>query len=212
MRLSARRRKIIYLVLMEVYEEEDPVEAYKREFQRKRWEAARVAKARRIKAERWGQRMGRYCAFPILIFAFILLLDKYLPGPIYYEIAQVGWQERGAGKHPPLYSYMQTKSFIFVVPHQAHLDYPYYDEDKPVLKINTTPIFNIPVHASYGLGEYVYSFELPDNIHMMFIPLTWMLFISALYTSLARKYSKLNYGLACLPLLLLAFALLKLWQ
>lgn len=196
---------------METYEE-DPVEAYKAEFKRKRWEEEQAAKARRIEYERQAHRIARYCAFPIVIFAFILLLDKYLPRDTYSEVAELGWQERGAGKHPALYSYMQTKSFVFVVPHQAHLDYPYYDQNKPLIKIKTTPIFSIPVHASYTLGEYFYSFELTDNIHALFIPLTWILFISALFTSIAREYNKLTYSLAFLPLLLLALVILKLIQ
>jgi hypothetical protein len=190
--------------------EEDPVELYNREFQRKRWEAAQVAKTRKIKRERLAHRFARYCSFPIIIFAFILLLDKYLPTNIHNEVAELGWQARGSGKHPILYSYMQTKSFTFVVPHKAHLDYPYYDESKPILKIEVTPIFNVPIHASYTLGDYLYSFVLPDNIHTIFIPLSWLLFISAAFTILAKNYSRITYSLVFLPILLLALVLLKL--
>jgi hypothetical protein len=190
--------------------EEDPVEAYKREFKRKRWESEQAAKAIMIEWQRQVHRFSRYCAFPIVAFACILLLDKYLPAITYNEVAELGWQERGAGRrNPRLYSYMQTESFVFGVPYEAHLNYPYYEEEKPVMKIEATRIFNIPVHASFTFGDDSYSFILPDNIHMYFIPLSWMLLASALFTILVRKYSKLTYSISFLPLLLLAWVILK---
>ncbi len=194
---------------MDVHEE-DPVEAYKREFQRKRWEKEQAAKARRLRGEQQAHRIARFLTFPIAVFAIILLLDKYLPRDVYHEVAELGWQERGSGKHPELYSYMQTKSFTFVVPHEAHLDYPYYDANKPVITIKVTPIFKIPLQASFTLSEYFYSFDLTDNIHMLIIPLTWLLFVSSMFTILMKEYSKLSYSLCFLPMLLLAFTLLKL--
>jgi hypothetical protein len=192
-------------------EEEDPVEAYKREFQRKRWQKEQEAKKRRIEIERQTHRIGRYLACPIAVFAFVLLLDKYLPANIYNEVAEMGWQESIHQKRgPTIYiSYMQTETFVFTVPADAHLNYPYYDTDKPPIKIDVTPIFNIPVHVSYTLGEYFYSFEIPETIHTMKIPLTWMLLLSSLFTILAKEYTMMTYSLAFLPMLLLAFVVLK---
>lgn len=193
---------------MEVHEQ-DPVEAYNREFQRKRWEKEQAAEARKMQWERKAFRIARFLAYPIAVFAFVLVADRYLPRDLYHEVGVMGWQERGHAKRkPPLHSYMQTKSFAFAAPHEAHLNYPYYEADKPVITISVTPIFKVPLHATFTLKDRVYSFPLRD-----FLPITiyWLLFISSMFTILRKEYSMLTYALCYVPIMLLAFALMTLY-
>lgn len=193
--------------------QESPAEVYRRAFVQRRWDKEEEAKIRKERRERRWHQVARYCAFLIALFGFVLLADKYLPAVVHNEVAETGWQERegylgGRYRPRPLKSYMKTKNFVIQVPHEIHVDYPYYDAAKPTLRIMVSPIFRIPTDASVVLNSFTYSFAIPC-IHRMFIPLTWMMFVSAMFTIIRRAYSMLNYSLCFLPILLLAFVLLK---
>jgi curved DNA-binding protein CbpA len=141
-------------------QEEDPVEAYKREFKRKRWEKEKLEKERRLHNEKLVHRFLRFIAMPLLAIALSLLIDSLLPANVYSEKAEDGWQRRfGKGRGKTYVSYMRTHSFILAVPSQIHVNYPYYEKDKPPLIIEVSPVFNIPKQITVTLGESVYEFN-----------------------------------------------------
>ena len=213
--LSDPRKRAQYdngpYVVTEEYQE-DPIEAYKKEFKRKRWEKEQRAKERRIKREKNTYRVMRVVAFPILAFAFLLVLDDLLPPSVHQEIPIAGWQERLGSyrRHTrgELISYMQTPHFYMQVPHQLHLNYPYYDVDKPPVTIAATPIFDIPRSLSYIHNDVGVRYEVGGTIHSIPVQLPWLLLISSAFVVYRKEYSMLNYALCLLPLLILAIVLL----
>lgn len=126
----------------------------------------------------------------------------------------MGWQERRGGYSRyrgvsvtagELYSFMKTKSFEFVVPDEVHLNYDYY-EDQDTLDIETTPIFNVIKTISIRNDIIVKTWaNYRGRGHL--VPWQYLLFISAAFTSLRRKYSLITYSLCFLPVLLLALTL-----
>lgn len=197
-------------VVTEVYEE-DPIEAYKREFKRKRWEKEQAAKERRVKREMITYRVMGAVAFPMLAFALILVLDNVLPRRVYQEPGLAGWQERIGGyrrSRGVLISYMETPHFFMQVPHELHVNYPYYDVDKPPLTIAATPIFDIARSVSYIHNDMGLRYEIGGTVHSNPAQLPWLLLISSAFVVYKNEYSMLNYALCFLPLLIFGFVLL----
>jgi len=194
---------------------EDPVEAYKREFKRRRWEKEKQKKEEaEAVAAYWEPRIYkvvRILIFPVFAFAFLLVLDNMLPKAVYREVAESGYQVRGGQTRSTkgsLASYMRTSHFVLRVPHELHLDYPYYEESKPVLTIHVTSIFRIPRNIECILNDKLQYFEVPHTIHSTFIALPWLLLTSSFVIVWNGKFSKLMYGLCFLPFLLLAIVLI----
>jgi len=188
---------------MESYED------YKAEYQSRYWEKKNAERAARLKYEKLTYRLFRYASFPIALFAFVVILDGLFPRDIYSEVVENGWQVSSRGRRgSTLHSYMETSSFIVEVPHQAHLKYPYYEKGKPKMNIGVTPIFNIAVQGDYEWNGTRYSFELPNTIHTVFLPLPWMMLLMALYICYARDYDKYSYSLVFIPAILLGIVLL----
>jgi hypothetical protein len=193
--------------------EEDPVEVYKREFKRKRWERDHARKVRIEQNRRTLHRYFRSLAYAAALFAVIVLFDKYMLGSSYTEPAEKGWQERGAGSRRgrgPLYSYMETEHFIIGVPSQIHLIYPYHLDDKPSLTIDVSPIFQIPTYAVVVVNNNQYNFQVEDTIHAMSL-LVWALLISSVATILLKNYSWYVYCFSYIPLFLALATFLKMF-
>jgi hypothetical protein len=190
--------------------DEDPVEAYKREFQRKRFEKEKDARKRQIRAERKIFKFVHTITLPILAFAMFLIVDDLLPSNVYHEVAEMGWQESaGKGVRKVYTTYMQTASFVVAVPAELHLDYPYYEQHKEALTIRASSMLNIPQTIEVVINGNLYQTDALYTIYSMFIPLHYLLFISALFTVARKNYSKLNYSLCFLPALILCFVILK---
>lgn len=191
--------------------EEDPVEVYKQEFKRKKQQEAKLQKERAIQREQQTFKFFRLASFPILLFAIFLLVDEVLPAKIFREVAEEGWQERRGGRRSRgvLVSYMSTEHFILAVPHDIHLNYDYFSKKKQVLTIAATPIQKIPRLVSLAHGDGFVEFEVRYTLYSDF-PWHYLLLLSSVFTILRKKYSKVNYMLCFLPLLMLAIVLLRL--
>jgi hypothetical protein len=187
-------------------EEERAYEEYKRQFlQRKREEAARNIEKTKSDEQR-KYKVARFMAMPILLFAFLLTVDEYLPAIHYNEMSDRGWQFTVGRKYHELLTFMRTKSFILQVPEEVHLDYDY---DNPgIMDIATSPIFGIPREVKANTKHYEYTFEPEEEIYSGFFPVHWLLLLSAMFTVFRKKYSVMNYALGYMPLLLLGFEIL----
>jgi hypothetical protein len=196
----------------EVVYEEDPREIYRREYIRKKNEKVRLQKIRTVRNEKLTMRLFRFMAFPILLFAFLLIIDFYLPEDRISEVVEYGWQETsGRGRYSRgsvLHSYMQTEHFSFPVDHQLHLDYPYYEPNKPPIVLRMTPLFQTIKSISTEINGRVWYSTGIGTIYSFIIPLHWIMFFSALFTVLRKAYELATYSLCFLPVLLLAFVLL----
>ena len=193
-------------VYTEVIEEEDPIEAHKREFKRKRWEKEQAARARALSRQKVAYTVLRTLTFPILVFSLLIVADGFLPFIPHEEIPIAGWQEREAGgkySKGVLNSYLQTPGFYVRVPHEFHLSYPYYDDVKPPVTIYTSAIFDVPRQVSSTFGGYHWRVEIQNTIHNHFFPIKWMLLLSSLFVVIRKKFSLLDYAVCFLPALFL---------
>lgn len=194
--------------------EEDPIEVYKREFKRRRWEREQEEKAqeevRRNAYERKTFKLMRTLAFPILAFSLILVVDDLLPRNVYEEVPVRGWQEGTGSRRSPLMSYIETWNFYLPIPHEFHLRYPYYANDKPSITVSVTPIFDVPRDIRCNLFNERWYFEIAGTIHSNTFKLPWLLLLCSLYV-VASRFSKLSYSLCGVPALLLAFVVLIMW-
>jgi hypothetical protein len=193
--------------------EEDPVEAHKREFLRKRWERKQQEEQDTIRRAELTHRIMRYLSFPVLIFSIVLFFDKYLPYKTFYETPEVGWQEAyRSSKHRSEYrSFMQTSSFVFEVPNKVHVDYPYYEKGKPAFEISVTRIFRFPIHIRFEVDNLKHSFDIPHLPVTTYFSWNWLLLVSAVFTVVVRKSTPLTYGMAFVPFVFLAVVLLHFW-
>lgn len=198
-----------YVVLDE--HAEDPIEAHRRELKRKRWEKEQRAKGLAIKREKITYRVMRVVAFPMMAFAFLLVLDNLLTHSVHEELPIAGWQERTSRHKKPhrseLRSYMETPHYYMQVPHQLHLSYPYYDDDKPKVTIAATPIFDIPQSVSYIHDGVGLRYDVGGTVHSSPFQLPWLLLISSGFVGFRNEYSLLNYAMCFLPLLIFTIIL-----
>jgi hypothetical protein len=191
------------------FNSQDGAEAYREEYLRKFWEKKNSERAREQKRIDNMYRFFRVLAFPIALFAILLIIDKWLPPNTRVEHVESGGQRLFRMKHSSiLESYIHTESFLLRVPHQAHLKYPYSDQWRPPLNIKLTRIFDVPIFADYTANDINYSFEIMDTIHTIALPLPWLLLISAGYICFAREYSKYSWSLVFLPTMLFAMTIL----
>jgi curved DNA-binding protein CbpA len=200
-----------YFVATEETETEDPVEVYKREFKRKRWEEERAEKIRKENKRANTHRIMRFVTMPILIFAVVLMADRWLPEKTIEEVAESGFPEidstQGSFSQHSI-CYMSTAHFTFRVDNHFHASYPYYSVDKPALKIYYTPVFRIPRFVAVTVrGNYNY-FEIRDNIHSS-PSSAWLLLISSLFTVSYRKYTNSSYSLSFVPIFLFVTTLMR---
>jgi hypothetical protein len=190
--------------------EEDPVEAYKREFKRKRREEEKRKKEQRLKWEMLLYKSMRFVCFPIFAFAILLVVDDFLPRVTYNEVAERGWQERRSGsrRHQgPLSSYIHTQHFTLSVPDNVVLEYPFTDDKKPPLKISATPIFRVPRDVSYTLNYTDNYFGIYGTIHAIPLPIPWLLLINSLIVVLNKRHSTLLWPICFLPPMILVYTL-----
>jgi hypothetical protein len=188
--------------------EEDPREVYRREYI-----ARKVAEGRQKRAEydrmvRAVYKVLRLIAFPALIFASLLVTDRYLPQHEYHEAAEYGWQKRlGKIRHRPgeLFSFMKTKHFVIAVPDEIHIDYDYDATDKQILTIAVSPIFKIPSTVSLIKDGQYYSADIKRTIFSNRFNLHYILLITSLIVVLRKNGSDFNLSIALFPILLLFF-------
>lgn len=191
--------------------QEDPVEAYKREFLRMRAERKQQDDENTIRRSQRTHTVMRYLTFPVLLFSFVLALDKYLPYQVYHETPEVGWQEghRVSRSTTEYRSFMQTPSFVFEVPNYVHINYPYYEKVKPELAISVTRIFRFPIHIEVDVNNTSHSFDVPRLPVTTYFSWNWLLLLTATFTVVMKKSSTVTYGMAFVPLIILAVILLS---
>jgi len=183
---------------------EDPREAARREYRAKKAREAKVAAAKNIAREKLILKIAGWVSLPLVVVAFIIILDDWLPVRTYKETAKVGWQERRGDKrrsHGQLVSFMETQHFEFPVPTEIHLTYDYYDNPE-VITIEASPIFKKVKRLSMIRDGAVTFWDDPYELYSSSIPWHYLLFLSAFFTAVRKEYTLVNYALCFLPFLL----------
>jgi hypothetical protein len=188
--------------------EEDPRDVYRREYIARRMEEERQKRAEYNRMVRSAYKVLRFIAFPTLIFASLIVIDRYLPQREYHEVAERGWQKR-IGRYRrsqgELVSFIQTRHFIIAVPHEIHIDYDYNAANKELLTIAVSPILKIPSTVSMKKNGKYYSRDVKRNIFSNSGRLHYIMLITSLFVVLRKDYSNINFTVALLPVLLLFF-------
>lgn len=191
-------------------QEEDPREAYRREYINRKTREAREQRAAIQDAKERLFMILRRVNIPILGFSIILLADYVLPTNTYKEKAEMGWQMREGDsykRHQELISYMRTENFELAVPNELHVNYDYYG-DPEWLYIGVTPIFRIAKNISVLRGEAYMTWAVRSTVYSTFIPIHYILVLLSLYVATIRKYSEVHYMLIFLPPIITLIALL----
>ncbi len=188
--------------------QEDPTTKQRREYVARRKAEARRRREEYLRLVNETYLLLRYISVAALIFASLIILDKYLPSAQYHEVALAGWHERSRNARiggDDGYSYMQTENFRIAVPNKMYFDYDYHAANKQVLTISVSPIFQIPstvslvedgVNQVSMIGRTIFSSQL--NIQYV------LLFISLLVVR-RKNYSDFNFGIALFPIFIMIF-------
>jgi hypothetical protein len=193
--------------------EEQAYNAYKAAYIRKKREEAQRAKARELEVKMSTFKIMRMVSFPILAFAFVLVIDEWIPPTVFVETVENGWQERvggSRGSNSSLASFMQTENFVMIVPDEVHLEYDYFGNPEKI-RIEASPIFNVPGHIEVPVKDRVFKFEAGDTLYSFFFPLHYLLFLSTLFVVSRKTFTTINYSVCFLPTMFLIIVILKMF-
>ena len=191
--------------------QEDPREAYRREYINRKREEARKKKVetnrKLVKFEASMKLVYKviwFLTFPILAFALLPVIDRYLPQVEYHEVAESGWQKRLGGnrlrpsRRGELVSFMKTKHFIIAVPDEIHVNYDYYATTKETLVISVSPIFDIPSTVSLNHNGAYRTADIEKTIFSNRFKVHYLLLLTSLFMVFRKEYSELNFCLCFL--------------
>jgi hypothetical protein len=134
--------------------QEDPVEAYKQEFKRKKAEERRLAAERKQRLKKIEFKILRWLSLPILIAGILLLLDYWLPAKVYEEEAVTSWQEaRGGRRFRAQMAFVRTSTFVFDAPLEVEERVSYDNLDPSLFVIETTPFLKTVKTVSVNIGN-----------------------------------------------------------
>ncbi|WP_255534515.1 J domain-containing protein [Chryseolinea lacunae] len=183
--------------------EEDPREVYRREYIRQKAETVREAQETEVRRQHTQFRLGRLLSFPILAFALLVIMDRYLPAHISTDIPIVGWQVgSGGGRHGSTRTYtsfMKSDHATYEVPNALHINYDYYAAEKEPIIIMATPILRTIKSYAVCNGNIKTIYPV---LGTPLLPL--LILISAAFIASRRKFSYTAYVFRFLPPLLLA--------
>jgi hypothetical protein len=186
---------------------EETEDDYRREYLRRKTEQRKQDQQEAEKFKHKIFRLIQKIDMVIGIAALVLILDAYLPGSTYNEIAEKGWQKTYRSKNrSELKSYMQTKSFVINVPHDVHLDYD-YDHNPIPLHIEASPILHFVRDVSIHYPDRVVYFRPLPAVYLFGLPYI----VLAICLSVAfLKYSDLALNFVLIPPVIAALIIVSL--
>lgn len=188
---------------------EDPIEAYKREFKRKKAEERRMAAERKLRVKKIEFKILRWVSLPILLFGIFLVFDYWMPSKIYEEEAIQGWREsRGRKAFRTTMSFMQTPTFAFDAPSEVEEHYDYEGIYKPRMSIEATPFLKTVKSVSVTIENELWEWNPEQTIYNNVPFLPYLLILSALFTWVRKEFNPMNYWLSLSPPLLLFILIL----
>ncbi len=193
-----------YYQYFETIVKEDPNETYRQEYLRKRREKEKQTREYEAKFEELKEgfkikifRAAYWMVFPIVLYAFVAVLDTLLPDTTFEETAEYGWQTRtGRSSSKRYHSFMKTKSFEFAAPNEVHVDYSYTINPEPLV-IHVSPIFKRIQRVELKRELKIYSWNPRSTLT---IGLEYLLLISSIVALLIAKYSETNFYLRLAPI------------
>lgn len=162
----------------------------------------REREKKRAKRESVIYQVARMLCYPIAILSFLVILDYFLPVTTELDYPLFGYQRTSNGKYSAVSSFMKTTQHEFEVPNKVHVDYDYEADEKKLLCMEFTPIFNTIKRVGVDHGDYALMYNAPGTIYLTWLlPIPYVLLLASIYLIKNKAYTRLRYFLCFLPLL-----------
>jgi DnaJ-domain-containing protein 1 len=148
-------------------------------------------------------RFARILCYPIALLSFLVILDYFLPVNTELDYALSGYQKGLNSTYSAVSSFMKTTDHEFEVPNKVHVNYDYDADEKELVCMEFTPIFNTMKRVGVDHGEYALMYRAPGNIYSAWLfPVPYILLCTSLVVIRKKVYTRSRYFLAFLPVAL----------
>lgn len=148
-------------------------------------------------------RFFRIAQYPIAIISFLIILDFFLPVRTELDYPLDGYQKTIT--RSLVSSYMTTAEYEIQVPNKVHLNYDYSAEEKKLLCMEFTPIFNTLRKVGVDHGEYALMYTAPGTIYYpLLFPIPYLLLALSIALLRKKEYTRERYLLSCVSVALAA--------
>ena len=150
-------------------------------------------------------KIARVICYPIALLSFVVIIDYFLPVSTELDYALSGYQKGLNSTYSAVSSFMKTTEHEFEVPNKVHVNYDYDANEKKLVCMEFTPIFNTMKRVGVDHGEYALMYRAPGNIYSPWLlPVPYILLFSSLFIIRKQAYTRSRY-LLCFFLIALAF-------
>jgi hypothetical protein len=147
--------------------------------------------------------IARVICYPIAFLSLLVILDYFLPVSTELDYPLFGYQKSTYGKYSDVSSYMKTAEYEFQVPNTVHIDYDYKSEEKKLLCMEFTPIFNTLKRIGVDHGEYALMYKAPGTVyHYLFFPIPYILLFVSIFFIREKQYTPLRYSFSFVPVVI----------
>jgi hypothetical protein len=182
--------------------EEDPREAYKREYLRQKREEAQAARETELRLFRRLYKVN----VAIAVLAFLLVIDEFLPKLEYNEPVISEWvQERTVKRSKYYVHFMKTPHFTVAIPHDVHFDF----RANPEITIEASPLFRIPTQIYHKGNEK--GFKPIRTLFSFAVPFPYILLCFSMMCVAFRRHSPFAFSLSFGPSIMLIVITLFIW-
>ncbi len=148
-------------------------------------------------------KMARLLCYPIALLSFLVILDYFLPVNTELDYAQSGYQKGLNSTYSAVSSFMKTTEHEFEVPNKVHANYDYDANEKKLVCMEFTPLFNTMKRVGVDHGEYALMYRAPGNIYSPWLlPVPYILLFSSLFIIRKKAYTRPRYFLCFIPIVL----------
>jgi DnaJ-domain-containing protein 1 len=183
----------------QVYQEEDPVEVYKREFKWRRWQREKREREEKIARQTDVIRVMRMINIAILLIAILLTIDRVLSSVIYKEQMLESRKESRAGRRTSEeYSFIRTANFEMYFAANMYVYFDSFATDTVMVTIEVSPLLKVPRRASYFHDNTTSSADVKKTIHEQSFLVTCIISFCLMNFGY-RGHSPATYPLCFLP-------------
>ena len=156
----------------------------------------------------------RILCYPIAFLSLFVILDYFLPVNTELDYPLYGYQKTLYGKHSSVViSYMKTDEHVFQVPNRIHLNYDYLANEKKLLCMEFTPMFNTLIRIGVDHGAYALMYKAPWTIYSpVLFPVPYILLLQCIFFLRKKEYTRIRYSFAFMPVIIaLTFFTFMMW-
>jgi hypothetical protein len=196
--LSDPQKKLAYDTMrygvINVIVEDDPRAVYKKEFLRRK---QAQAEARLAKEKRLFRRLYK-CNILLAVLSLILIVDEILPTLEYQDMPTHEWIDNMRGKRMHFYmNNLETLHFDITISQQV--SYEYELDDPHPIRIEASPIFQVPTQVEIPVKDGVVEFEPLNTLYSYAFPFHYALLFFSGFTISFREYSPMTFSFSFGP-------------